>query len=172
MASRAERRNWASIALLTAPLIVMAGSAVGWLSDSGDENVWFAALQKPFLMPPTWVFGFAWTVLYILMGVAVALILAEPPSPRRRNALILFFAQLALNFAWSPVFFVAHDITLAKYLIYVMAVVAAAAAGQFYRLRKAAGLLMIPYLAWLIFISVLNSMIESLNPGARMALLG
>ena len=167
-----EARSWPRIAILTAPLVLLLGTASGWLSNSGYGNAWFAALEKPFIMPPGWVFGFAWTILYVLMGVAVAMVLAEPPSERRRNALILFFAQLALNFAWPPVFFAGHDITLAKYLIYVMAVIAAGAAGQFYRLRKPAGLLMIPYLAWLIFASVLTAMVEALNPAAGTALLG
>jgi translocator protein len=167
-----EARSWSRIAILTAPLILLLGTASAWLSNSGYGNAWFAALEKPFIMPPGWVFGFAWTILYVLMGIAVAMVLAEPPSQRRRNALILFFAQLALNFAWPPVFFAGHDITLAKYLIYVMAVIAAGAAGQFYRLRKAAGVLMIPYLAWLIFASVLTAMVEALNPTAATALLG
>jgi tryptophan-rich sensory protein len=99
------------------------------------------------------------------------MILAEPPSPRRTTALILFFIQLALNFAWSPIFFTGHDITLAKYVIFMMAVIAAGAAGQFYRLHKPAGLLMIPYLAWLIFAATLNATIEVLNPGAGTSLL-
>ena len=168
----AEARSWSRIAILTAPAIVLLGSASGWLSNSGYGNAWFDALQKPFFMPPGWLFGVVWPVLYILMGVALAMILAEPPSPRRRKALILFFVQLALNFAWSPIFFAAHDITLAKYVIFVMAVIAAGAAGQLMRLRKAAGLLLVPYLAWLIFAAALNSAIEDLNPGAGISLLG
>ena len=165
-------RSWSKLAIVTAPLILLLGTASGWLSNSGYGNAWFAALQKPFFMPPGWAFGVVWPILYVLMGIALAMILAEPPSPRRRNALVLFFVQLALNFAWSPIFFAAHDITLAKYVIYVMAVIAAAAAGQFMRLRKPAGLLLIPYLAWLIFAAMLNSTIEELNPGAGTSLLG
>ena len=172
MAEEAEPRSWSRIAVLTAPAIVLLGSASGWLSGSGYGNPWFDALQKPFFMPPGWLFGLVWPVLYLLMGIALAMILAEPPSPRRRNALILFFAQLALNLAWSPIFFAAHDITLAKYVIYVMTVIAAAAAGQFMRLKREAGLLLIPYLAWLIFAAMLNSAIEALNPGAETSLLG
>ena len=169
--AEAVERAWSRIAIVTAPAIVLLGSASGWLSNSGYENAWFDALQKPFFMPPGWLFGVVWPILYILMGVALAMILAEPPSPRRRNALILFFVQLALNFAWSPIFFAAHDITLAKYVIFVMAVIAAGAAGQFMRLRKAAGLLLVPYLAWLIFAAALNSAIEDLNPAAGTSLL-
>jgi tryptophan-rich sensory protein len=123
-------------------------------------------------MPPGATFGIVWPILYALLGIAVALILAEPRSDRRRTALILFFIQLALNFAWSPIFFAAHDIRLAKIVIFLMAALAAAAAGQFMRLRKAAGLLLIPYLAWLVFAATLNSTIEELNPGAGTSLFG
>ena len=85
---------------------------------------------------------------------------------------MLFFIQLVLNFAWSPIFFAGHDIVLAKYVIFIMAVIAAAAAGQFWRLRAAAGLLMVPYLAWLIFAAILNATIQQLNPNAGTSLIG
>jgi tryptophan-rich sensory protein len=106
------------------------------------------------------------------MGVALALVLAEPPSERRRKALILFFAQLALNYAWSPIFFAAHDIRLAMIVIVLMLALAAASAGQFFRIRPLAGLLMTPYLAWLCFAAALTNAIDSLNPGAGTPLLG
>jgi tryptophan-rich sensory protein len=172
MTESLAHRPWARLALMTVPAIVVVGSSTGWLSNSGYENGWFAALRKPFFMPPGWAFGLVWPILYAMMGVALAMILAEPPSDRRRNALILFFAQLALNFAWSPIFFAGQDITLAKYVIFLMAALAAAAAGQFLRLRKAAGLLLVPYLAWLVFAATLNSAIERLNPGAGTSLIG
>ena len=172
MAEAEQRPNWSKMAIVTAPLILLLGTASGWLSNSGYGNPWFASLEKPFFMPPGWLFGVVWPVLYVLMGIAVAMILAEPPSQRRRNALILFAVQLVLNFAWSPIFFAAHDIRLAKYVIYVMALIAAGAAGQFMRLRKAAGLLMVPYLAWLIFAAALTSVIEDLNPAAGTSILG
>jgi benzodiazapine receptor len=167
-----DKRGWGRIALITAPAILLLGSASGWLSGSGYGNPWFDALQKPTFMPPGWAFGVVWPILYVLMGVALAMILAEPPSPRRKTALILFFVQLALNFAWSPIFFGGHDIGLAKIVIFLMAAIAAAAAGQFLRLRRVAGLLLIPYLAWLIFAAMLNTAIDSLNPGAGTSLLG
>jgi len=164
-------RPWWRHALLTVPAIVLAGSASGWLSGSGYGNAWFAALEKPFFMPPGWAFGLVWPLLYALMGIALAMVLAQPRSDRRGTALTLFVVQLALNLAWSPIFFAAHDIGLAKLVIFAMAAVAAGAAGQFFRLRKAAGLLLVPYLAWLVFAAVLNSAIEALNPGAGTALL-
>ena len=165
MAETAERREWWKYALITVPVIVLAGSASGWLSNSGYGNPWFDGLTKPFFMPPGWVFGVVWPILYTLLGLALALILAEPPSDRRRNALILFFAQLAINFAWSPVFFAAHAIQAALGMIVVMAGLAAFAAGQFRRIRPLAGLLMLPYLLWLCFAAALNSAIGNLNPG-------
>jgi len=172
MAEAAERNSWWKLAIVTVVAIEIAGGLSGWLSNSGYGNAWFDALEKPFFMPPGAAFGIVWPILYALLGVALAMILAEPPSPRKRTALALFFVQLVLNFAWSPIFFAGHDITLAKYVIFVMAVVAGGAAGQFYRLRRPAGLLMIPYLAWLIFAAMLNSTIDTLNPGAGTSLLG
>jgi translocator protein len=172
MAEAVRRNDWWKTALFTVPAIVLAGSASGWLSGSGYGNPWFDQLVKPPFMPPGWLFGVAWTTLYTLLGLSLATILAEPPSDRRKNALILFFAQLALNFAWSPIFFAGHDITLAKLVIFVMALIAAVAAGQFWRIRPLAGALMIPYLAWLIFAAMLTAAIENLNPEAGRSLLG
>ena len=172
MAEAAERNSWWKLSIITVIAIELAGGLSGWLSNSGDGKAWFDALEKPVFLPPGAAFGIVWPILYALLGVALAMILAEPPSPRKRTALALFFLQLALNFAWSPIFFAGHDIRLAKYVIFIMAVVAGGAAGQFYRLRKPAGLLMIPYLAWLIFAATLNSTIDTLNPGAGTSLLG
>ena len=170
MAEAVETRSWTRLALITCPAVVLLGSASGWLSNSGYGNPWFDALQKPFFMPPGWAFGVVWPILYLLMGIALAMILALPPSPERKSALVLFFVQLALNFAWSPIFFAGHDISLAKWVIFVMTVVAALAAGKFMRLKKPAGLLLIPYLGWLVFAATLNSTIEALNPGAGTSL--
>ena len=166
------RQPWWKIALATVPAIVVLGSLSGRLSGSGFGNDWFDALAKPFFMPAGWLFGVAWTLLYAMLGVALAIILAEPSSPRKKTALSLFFAQLVLNFAWSPIFFAAHDVRLALLVIVVMAALAAAAAGQFWRIRRVAGALMLPYLAWLCFAAALTNAIDRLNPGAGASLLG
>ncbi len=172
MVDDSREEPWGKYGLITVPAIVITGSIIGVLSGSGDANGWYQTLQKPSFQPPPIAFPIAWTILYALMGVALAMILTLPPSPRRRLGLILFFVQLALNFAWSPIFFGGHDIGLAKIVIFLMAAIAAAAAGQFLRLRRVAGLLLIPYLAWLIFAAMLNTAIDSLNPGAGASLLG
>ena len=170
--AEARRDNWGKTAVVCVIAIEALGGLSGWISNSGYGNAWFDALRKPSFMPPGAAFGIVWPILYALLGIALAMILAEPQSPRRKAALTLFFVQLALNFAWSPIFFALHDIGLANIVIFAMAAIAAAAAGQFYRLRRAAGLLMVPYLAWLIFAAMLNSTIQGLNPGAGTSLLG
>jgi len=172
MADAVRRNDWWKTAIVTVVAIELLGGLSGWLSQSGYGNPWFDALVKPSFMPPGFLFGIVWPILYALLGLALALILAEPASDRRRIALILFAVQMALNFAWSPIFFAGHDITLAKYVIITMIVIAAAAALLFYRLRPVAGLLMVPYLCWLMFATALNTSIETLNPGAGTSLLG
>jgi tryptophan-rich sensory protein len=152
--------------------IELLGGLSGWLSNSGTGNGRFDALRKPSFMPPGWTFGVVWPVLYAMLGVALAMVLVEPSSDRRRFALILFFIQLVLNLAWSPIFFALHQIALAKWVIFVMAAVAAAAAGQFLRVKRDAGVLMIPYLGWLVFAAMLNSTIEALNSGVGASLPG
>jgi len=170
MAEAVRPMSWKAAAVAVIAIELLGGLS-GWLSNSGFGNAWFAALLKPSFMPPGWAFGVVWPILYALMGIALAMIVAEPPSPRKQAALTLFFIQLVLNFAWSPIFFAGHDIRLAKVIIFVMTAVAAAAAGQFLRLRRAAGLLLVPYLAWLVFATMLNATIEDLNPGAGHSLL-
>ena len=170
--AEARRDDWGKTAVVCVIAIELLGGLSGWLSNSGYGNPWFGALVKPSFMPPGAAFGIVWPILYALLGIALAMILAEHQSPRRKAALTLFFIQLALNFAWSPIFFALHDIVLANVVIFAMAAIAAAAAGQFYRMRKPAGLLMVPYLAWLVFAATLNSAIQGLNPGAGTSLFG
>jgi tryptophan-rich sensory protein len=172
MTDAVQRRGWWKTAIVCVVAIEFLGSASGWLSNSGYGNPWFDALVKPSFMPPGWLFGVVWPILYALLGISLAMILAEPPSDRRRNGLILFFSQLAMNFAWSPLFFALHDINAAKILIFAMAATAAAAGGNFTRIRPVAGLLMVPYILWLVFAATLNSTIQSLNPGAGTSLFG
>src|SRR4029079_3036006 len=105
MAEVIRRDGWGKTARVCVVAIELLGGLSGWLSNSGYGNVWFDGLDKPNFMPPGWAFGVVWPILYALLGIAVTMILAEPPSPRRKTALTLFFIQLALNFAWSPIFF-------------------------------------------------------------------
>jgi benzodiazapine receptor len=169
--SRDDRGLWRK-ALVTVPAIVAAGWLMGAISDSGQANEWYAALDKPAFQPPGWAFGVVWTALYTMMGIALAAILDQPRSKLRRDALWLFGGQLALNFAWSPVFFGMHMIDLALVVLVVMLVMALAAANYFRRLRPVAGWLLVPYLLWLCLASALNYETGRLNPGADAAPLG
>lgn len=168
----ADRRGVWKTALVTVPVIVIVGSLMGIVSNSGDGNGWYAALRNPAFQPPGWAFGVVWTALYTMLGIALALILNEPESKARQFALALFAGQLTLNFAWSPLFFGFHMIDLALVLIIVMLLLAAATANLFRRIRPVAGWLMLPYLAWLCLATALNYETGRLNPGADAAPLG
>ena len=110
------------------------------------------SLQKPLFMPPGWAFGVVVADLYALMGIALAMILAEPPSDPAQAALILFFVQLALNFAWSPIFFGAHAHQVVQDHDHRDAGASPFAAASLVPPHSAArGCLMVPYLLWLCF---------------------
>nr|WP_294167692.1 TspO/MBR family protein [uncultured Sphingomonas sp.] len=167
-----RKRRWLKVALVTVPAIVLAGSLSGYLANSGYSNDWFAALKKPSIMPPSWAFPVAWTTLYALMGVALAQVLTAEPSRPRTRGLVLFFLQLALNFSWSPVFFGAGMIDWGFLIIMAMNVAVTATIIAFSRVNGVAGLLLLPYLAWLCLATTLNWEIGRLNPGADRAPLG
>ncbi|HEY1606378.1 MAG TPA: TspO/MBR family protein [Allosphingosinicella sp.] len=170
IASRAQlRMSYLRWALVTVPLILLLGTLSGVAAGSAMGNPWFAALRKPAFMPPGWAFPVAWTILYIMLGLALALILHARGARGRPLAIGLFVVQLVLNYGWSPLFFGAHKVSLAFAAILAMLAIAAAAAFLFFRIRRAAGLLMLPYLAWLLFAGALNHGIERLNPDAELA---
>jgi len=154
-------------ALVTVPAIVLIGSLMGLLSNSGYDNRWFAALDRPATVPPGWVFGAVWTFLYVCLGLSLAMILHARGAKGRGFALLLFFVQLIANFAWSPLFFGQHQVTSALYLIIFMLMVTVATAFAFAPIRKAAAWLLVPYMAWLSFATILNYQIDQRNPDAE-----
>src|SRR5687767_164908 len=159
------RKGFPRASLFTVPLVLGLGLLAGQLSNSGYGNPWFDALVKPAAMPPGWAFGVAWTILYVLLGLALALLWTAERSTRRTVALGLFLAQLALNFAWSPVFFGLHMAEAALGLIVVMVALTFAAVSASAIVRPAAAWLKLPYLGWLMFATFLNYEIVRLNPG-------
>ncbi len=169
---RSDFRGLWRTSLVTVPLIVVTGSLIGILSNNGDANIWYAPLEKPWFQPPDWAFGVAWTTLYALMGIALAIMLTEPRSKGRDVALGLFATQLLLNFAWSPIFFAGGMIDLGLLLILAMNVLVTISVILFWKIRPLAGALLIPYLAWLCVATALNHEIGRLNPGADNAPLG
>ncbi len=160
------RMSFARVALVTVPLVLLLGIVSGAVAGSGSSNPWFAALAKPAAMPPEWVFPVAWTLLYILIGIALAMILAARGASGRWIGIALFVVQFALNLAWSPVFFAGHKIGAAFAIILLMIVATLATTLAFARIRQRAALLMLPYLAWICFAAWLTHSIEMLNPAA------
>lgn len=168
IASRTQlRMSFLRWALVTVPLVLLLGIGSGRLSRSGYGNPWFDALIKPAAMPPGAAFGIIWAILYVLLGLALALVISARGARGRGLAIRLFIVQLALNLAWSPLFFGAHRVGSALVLILVLLIVAAITAWRFAGIRPLAGALMVPYLAWLLFASYLNYEIRRLNPGAE-----
>ena len=124
---------------------------------------WYAGLQKPSWNPPSWLFGPAWSLLYILMAVAAWLVWREGGWKAQGSALRLFLLQWFLNALWTPLFFGLHRPGLAFAEIILLWLAIAATLWSFWRVRKLAGLLLVPYLAWVTFASVLNFTIWRLN---------
>ena len=160
------RMSYVRWALFTVPMVIFLGFLSGEVSDSGYGNRWFAALQKPDFMPPGWVFPVAWSVLYLLLGLAIAIILHARGARLRGVAIALFLVQLVANYCWSPLFFRAHMVPEAFWLILFIFALSALTAWVFARIRLFAAVLLLPYLGWLIFAAMLTQSIDQLNPDA------
>lgn len=154
-------------ALVTVPLIEFLGLASGYLSNSGYGNRWFDVLIKPGVTPPGWVFATVWPILYLLIALALAVVIHARGARGRGAAIMLFVVQLICNLAWSPLFFGAHEATLAFYLLLVIFALAIVTTVLFGRIRSLAAWLMLPYLVWLGFASALAFDIDRLNPDAE-----
>ena len=167
IASRGQlRASFLRWALFLVPAIVLLGFLSGNVAGSGPGNPWFDALVKPSIYPPPALFGIVWTILYVMMGLAVVMVVVARGARGRTAALILFAIQFLLNLAWTPVFFAAHQITGALAVIAVLDLVLIATIVLFWRVRPLAGALLLPYLAWVLFATALNYQFLQLNPQA------
>lgn len=168
LASKQQLR-WAFLrwAMLTVPFVLLLGFLSARSVPTGGESRWYSALAKPGLTPPDWVFPIAWSTLYVLMGIALAMIIHARGSRGRGIALAAFAVQLLLNLAWTPVFFGMHLVGSALVLIVAMFATALATAMLFGRIRALAALLLVPYLGWILFAGYLNYQINLLNPNAE-----
>jgi tryptophan-rich sensory protein len=124
---------------------------------------WYEALNKPSWTPPPWVFGPIWTILYFAMGIAAWLVFVSGGWSRHSSALLLFITQLIFNGVWSLIFFGAHKIGLAFIEIVILWFLVIVTLVLFWRAQKWAGILLIPYLAWLTIAAALNFSIWRLN---------
>ena len=160
---RAAFLRWA---LVLVPGMVLMGFLASILSGSGVVSPWFAGLTKPALYPQPQVFGIVWSVLFAMMGLALAIVMSARGAWGRAQAVIAFAAQLLLNLAWSPLFFAAHRITGALVLIGLLDVAVTVTIYMFWRVRPVAAALLLPYLAWILFATLLNWQFLEANPGA------
>lgn len=146
-------------------LVVCSGmcfssASMGALFPPGD---WYAGLNKPSWNPPGWVFGPVWSALYAMMAVAAWLVWQRGGFGAQRRALMWFIVQLALNAAWTPLFFGWHLPAIAFGEILLLWGAIAATLRAFFQINRLAGWLLAPYLAWVSFAAALNLTIWRLN---------
>ena len=145
---------------------VAAAELVGALSGllAGNAGAVYGTLSRPPLSPPGWVFPVVWTVLYALMGVAAYLVYQAPSEQgTKRRALILYAAQLVVNFLWSIVFFRFEQFGLAAVVIGLLDILLILTIAAFARISKPAAGLLLPYLVWVLFATYLNIGVVVLN---------
>jgi benzodiazapine receptor len=160
---RASLLRWA---LVLVPAVLLLGFVSGQVAGSSADNPWFAVLEKPAIYPPPIAFPIVWTILYAMIGLAAAVIGSAHGARGRRLAAAAFVLQLALNLAWSPVFFGMHKILAALGVIVALDLAVLLTVLLFWRVRRNAGLLLLPYLAWVLFATALNWQFLVLNPEA------
>jgi tryptophan-rich sensory protein len=164
VANTAQSKGCRDLAMLAvfAGGCLVAGSIVGSITSTSVET-WILTIQLPGFQPPNIAFPIAWTILYLLMGTAAWLVWRRFGFNGARAALTLFFVQLALNLSWTPVFFGAQEIFGGLVLIVVIWIAVLATTVAFWRRYALAGILLLPYLAWVTFATVLNYSIWQLN---------
>lgn len=152
--------------LLVAILICQFAGILGSFFTSSAIPNWYQTIQKPDFTPPGWLFGPVWVTLYTLMGVAVYLICQKKAlfkKKLKKNALMFFGIQLVLNALWSIVFFGLNSISGAFIIIILLWLFILLSIIWFFKLSKSAGILLLPYILWVSFATVLNLAILLLN---------
>ena len=168
LASKAQlRASFLRWSLFLVPLIVLLGFLGGQLGS--PNTVWFQSLEKPAIFPPPATFGIVWTVLYIMIGFALAMVVSAWGARGRGLAVIVFAVHFVGNLAWTAVFFGMQNMTGGLMVLGYAAVTLIAVIWAFWRVRRNAALLLLPYLGWVCFATVLNYQFIAENPdgGAR-----
>ena len=145
-------------------LLPLFAGVIGAVFTTSAIPTWYATLARPWFAPPNWLFGPAWTVLYILMGVASFLVYQKrEKDPRVDGALMVYGLQLFLNLLWSLIFFGLQSNLGGLIEIVLLWVMILVTIRRFHQVSPAAGLLLVPYIAWVTFATVLNFGILLLN---------
>ena len=137
--------------------------ALGAAVTDTSLSTWYPTLVKPSFNPPNWVFGPVWTTLYVLMAIAAWRVWRTTDRDTARGPLALFVLQLAVNLGWSVAFFGLRDIGLAVAVIIALDFLVLMTALAFRRIDRLAALLLLPYLAWIAFATVLTIALWRLN---------
>lgn len=145
--------------LIFSILLAQSAGAIGTVFTFSAIPTWYATLVRPTFAPPNWVFGPVWTILYTLIGISLYLIWTN-----KKRSLKLFLFHLFLNAIWSPIFFGLKNLGLAFFIILLMDLSLIVIIKSFYKVNKIAGLILIPYLIWISFATVLNFSFWQLNP--------
>lgn len=159
--SSGMKKGWKLLIALGLPLAVAA--TAGYFTVAGVGS-WYQTILRPAWNPPNWVFGPVWTVLYLLMGLALYLVWIAPGSaPRKRTGIALWGVQLAANFCWSLFFFNLHRIGTALADLALLWLLILLTIFAFARIDKRAAWLLVPYISWVSFAGILNFTIWMLN---------
>lgn len=166
IASRSQlRASFIRWALFTVPMIVLTGYVASKFGS--PDTIWFQSLFKPAIYPPPASFGIVWTILYIVIGIALALVCSSWGARGRGMAIGLFVVHFACNLAWTPVFFGNQNIVGGLVVLGLVNATLLAVIWAFWRVRRLAALLLLPYLGWTIFAGVLNYEFHRLNPAGH-----
>ena len=159
--ARVGSSKWLSLATFVA--VCLAIAALAGAATAKSVGSWYQPLEKPQFTPPDWLFAPVWTVLYIAIAVAGWRVWMARGRAGARGAMTAYSAQLALNLAWSFVFFGYHmiGVAFAEFLVLLAAI--GVNAVLFWRIDRMAGWLLAPYAAWVAFASVLNLALWQLN---------
>jgi len=151
-----------TLKLITSLALPQLAGGLGAFFTITSVQSWYETINKPSFNPPSWIFGPMWTLLYVLMGIACYLIW-KGDHPQKKKLLTLFFVQLFLNALWSPAFFGLESPILGLIVIVPLWALILTCIIQFRKASKLASGLMVPYLLWVSFATVLNFSIWWLN---------
>ncbi|MBP7700010.1 MAG: TspO/MBR family protein [Euryarchaeota archaeon ADurb.BinA087] len=150
--------------LIGSVLLCNCAGLLGSLFTTTGPGSWYSTLIKPAFNPPSWIFAPVWTLLYILMGISLYLVIMEGMKGRDvRIPLLIFAIQLILNILWSYAFFGLESTFFGLLVILILWISIVATMILFYPVRKAAAWLLVPYILWVSFATILTSTIYSLN---------
>lgn len=145
-------------------IFLLMSLSAGFIGSQFRPGQWYQSLVKPSWNPPSYIFAPVWTLLYVMMGIAAWLVWKEKRIKAVFPALLFFVIQLILNTIWSCIFFGLHRIDLAFLDITVLWAAVLVTMLMFWKISKGAGMLFLPYMAWLSFAALLNLQLLRLNP--------